>query len=58
MDALLASRRRWKSLTQLVADFIFETDTEGRFTFFEAGPALGWNDQELIGEEGTRLLPV
>ncbi|WP_018307670.1 sensor domain-containing diguanylate cyclase [Acetobacter aceti] len=57
MDALLASRRRWKSLAQLVADFIFETDNEGRFTFFEAGPALGWNDQELIGEEGTRLLP-
>ncbi|MFT8720105.1 MAG: diguanylate cyclase [Acetobacter sp.] len=57
MDALLASRRRWKSLAQLVADFIFETDTEGNFTFFEAGPALGWNDQELIGEPGRRLLP-
>ncbi|WP_173569296.1 bifunctional diguanylate cyclase/phosphodiesterase [Acetobacter conturbans] len=57
MDALLASRRRWKSLTQLVADFIFETDDEGHFTFFEAGPALGWNDQELIGDPGSRLLP-
>lgn len=57
MDALLASRRRWKSLTQLVADFIFETDSEGCFTFFEAGPALGWNEQDLIGEAGARLLP-
>ncbi|NHO33487.1 sensor domain-containing diguanylate cyclase [Acetobacter fallax] len=57
MDALLASRRRWKSLTQLVADLIFETDGEGRFSFFEAGSALGWADHELIGESSTRLLP-
>ncbi|MBB3884033.1 sensor domain-containing diguanylate cyclase [Acetobacter oeni] len=57
MDALLASRKRWKSLTQLVADLIFETDEEGLFTFFEAGSALGWADHELIGENSKRLLP-
>ncbi|NHN84626.1 diguanylate cyclase [Acetobacter musti] len=57
MDALLASRKRWKSLTQLVADLIFETDAEGEFTFFEAGSALGWPDHELIGENSNRLLP-
>ncbi|MBV1836225.1 diguanylate cyclase domain-containing protein [Acetobacter estunensis] len=57
MNALLASRRRWKSLTQLVADFIFETDEESRFTFFEAAPAMGWADQDLLGEPSSRLLP-
>lgn len=58
MDVLLASRRRWKNLTQLVADLIFETDADGRFTFVEAGSELEWADQDLIGKDSSHLLPL
>ncbi|WP_026397364.1 sensor domain-containing diguanylate cyclase [Acetobacter nitrogenifigens] len=57
MDVLLASRRRWKSLTQLVADVIFETDEDGRFTFLDSGTTLGWAEHDLVGETCSRLLP-
>ena len=54
--ALLESRQRWRDLVSLAADFVFETDATGRFTFIMPDPALGWSAAELLGQPCERLL--
>ena len=41
-NALLDSRQRWRDLVNMAADFAFETDAHGRFSFVMPDPALGW----------------
>ena len=54
--ALLDSRRRWRELVNLSADFAFETDEWDRFTLITPDPALGWTARALIGQPGSSLL--
>ena len=55
-DALLDSRQRWRDLVIQVADFAFETDEWGRFTFVVPDPALGWSASTLVGQPAELLL--
>ncbi|WP_439577912.1 diguanylate cyclase domain-containing protein [Elioraea sp.] len=55
-DALLDSRQRWRDLVDMAADFAWETDAEGRFTFVFPDPALGWSAGELIGRPADDIL--
>ncbi len=54
--ALLDSRQRLRGLVALAADFAFETDAEGRFTFVTPDLALGWIADTLIGRPASDLL--
>jgi diguanylate cyclase (GGDEF)-like protein len=54
--ALLESRQRWQDLAGLAADFAFETDAEGRFTFIFPDPALGWPSAALLGQPAGQIL--
>ncbi|WP_337876667.1 diguanylate cyclase domain-containing protein [Elioraea sp.] len=55
-DALLDSRQRWRDLVDMAADFAWETDAEGRFTFVFPDPVLGWAAGELIGRSADDVL--
>src|SRR5277367_5652595 len=55
-NALLDSRQRWRDLVNMAADFAFETDAQGRFTFVMPDPALGWAALSLLGQPTERLL--
>ncbi len=55
-NALLDSRQRWRDLVDLAADFAFETDEFGRFSFVMPDPALGWPAMSLLGQQAERLL--
>ena len=55
-NALLDSRQRWRDLVNLAADFAFETDAFGRFSFVMPDPALGWSAMALLGQQAERLL--
>src|ERR1700679_2940467 len=48
-NALLDSRQRWRDLVNMAADFAFETDEHGRFSFVMPDPALGWSAVTLLG---------
>ncbi|MCR9221729.1 MAG: diguanylate cyclase [Alphaproteobacteria bacterium] len=54
--ALAESRTRFKDLVDLAADFAWETDAAGRFSFVSAGGALGWPPERLIGQAARDLL--
>lgn len=54
--ALLESRQRWQDLTGLAADFVFETDTAGRFSFLWPGRVLGHAATALLGRRAASLL--
>jgi diguanylate cyclase (GGDEF)-like protein len=54
--ALFDSRQRWRDLVDLAADFAFETDEWGRFTFITPELALGWAAGPLIGQPSASLL--
>jgi diguanylate cyclase (GGDEF)-like protein/PAS domain S-box-containing protein len=54
--ALLDSRQRWRDLVSMAADFVFETDEHGRFSFVMPDPALGWDTATLIGQPVELLL--
>jgi diguanylate cyclase (GGDEF)-like protein len=56
VGALVDSRRRWRELIDLVADFAFETDAAGRFTLVIPDPALGWPAEALVGKFADALL--
>ena len=47
--ALLESRQRWQDLTGLAADFVFETDSAGRFSFLWPDTVLGHSASGLLG---------
>ena len=55
-EALLDSRKRWRDLVTLAADFAFETDVWGRLVFVAPDPAMGWPAGTLIGQPGSLLL--
>jgi diguanylate cyclase (GGDEF)-like protein/PAS domain S-box-containing protein len=55
-NALLDSRQRWRDLVDMTADFAFETDGQGRFSFVMPDPALGWSAVTLLGQPANRLL--
>jgi len=55
-NALLDSRQRWRDLVTMSADFAFETDEEGRFTFVMPDPTLGWTAAALLGSPADQLL--
>src|SRR5580698_426668 len=55
-NALLDSRQRWRDLVNMAADFAFETDAQGRFSFVMPDPALGWPAISLLGQPSERLL--
>ncbi len=54
-SALLDSRQRWRDLVEMLADMVWETDAEGRFSFVSPDPALGWAAARLAGQP-TRLM--
>jgi diguanylate cyclase (GGDEF)-like protein/PAS domain S-box-containing protein len=55
-NALLDSRQRWRDLVNMAADFAFETDEQGRFSFVMPDPALGWSAVALLGQPADLLL--
>ncbi len=54
--ALLDSRQRWRDFVAMAADFAWETDGEGRFTFVYPDPVLGWAAADLLGRSAEDLL--
>lgn len=54
--ALLESRQRWQDLTGLSADFVFETDSAGRFSFLWPDHVLGHSAAGLLGRRAASLL--
>ena len=54
--ALLESRQRWQDLAGLSADFVFETDTAGRFSFLWPENVLGHSATRLLGRRAASLL--
>lgn len=54
--ALLESRQRWQDLAGLAADFVFETDGAGRFTFLWPDRILGHASTRLLGRRAAALL--
>jgi diguanylate cyclase (GGDEF)-like protein/PAS domain S-box-containing protein len=55
-DALTDSRRRYKDLVEISSDFVWETDTAGRFAFVSPGGALGWRADELNGRAASEFI--
>jgi diguanylate cyclase (GGDEF)-like protein len=54
--SLIESRQRYKELVEIVSDFIWETDAEGRFSFISPRGALDWPAGELIGRPVAEFL--
>jgi PAS domain S-box-containing protein len=57
--ALKASEERFRNLVETTSDWIWEVDTEGRFTYTspQANGILGYAANELLGKRFTYLLP-
>jgi len=49
--ALTESRRLYKDIADLVADFAWETDAEGRFAFVSRKGAFGYSAQDLVNRD-------
>jgi len=54
--ALLESRQRWQDLAGLAADFVFETDSAGRFSFLWPDSVIGHPATSLLGRRAASLL--
>lgn len=54
-EALLASRSRWRDFGAIAADFVFEVDCEGRFSFVSPEMVLGWRAESLLGRRAAEL---
>ncbi len=54
--ALTESRRLYKDIADLVADFAWETDVEGRFSFISKRGAFGYASQDLVGRDPAEFL--
>lgn len=54
--ALAESRTRFKDLVELAADFAWETDSDGCFTFVSARGAIGYPPESLAGHPARDLL--
>lgn len=55
-SALMESRQRWRAIGAIAADFAFETDAAGRFTFLSPESVLGWDSSDLLGQSSSCLL--
>ncbi len=55
-DALVDSRRRYKELVEISADFCWETGPDGRFTFVSPRGAAGYEAEELVGHHPSAFL--
>jgi diguanylate cyclase (GGDEF)-like protein/PAS domain S-box-containing protein len=53
---LVESRQRYKDLVEAAADFAWETDAEGRFSFVSPGGVLDWSPHELTGRRPEEFL--
>jgi diguanylate cyclase (GGDEF)-like protein/PAS domain S-box-containing protein len=54
--ALVASRELYRDLVQCSADFAWETNGEGEFTYLSVRSALGFTADDLMGRPGANLL--
>ncbi len=54
--ALIESRERFKDLVALTGDFVWETDSEGHFTFVVPNEALGYGAGQMTGQNVTDFL--
>jgi diguanylate cyclase (GGDEF)-like protein/PAS domain S-box-containing protein len=55
-EALIESRQRYKDLVDISADFAWETDEAGRFTFVSPRGVLGWSADALAGRPAAEFL--
>lgn len=55
-QSLIESRQRYKDFSELAADFAWETDRDGRFSFISSRGALGWTAKDLVGRPVGKLL--
>jgi diguanylate cyclase (GGDEF)-like protein/PAS domain S-box-containing protein len=55
-QALLDSRQRWQAFVAMAANFVYETDSDGRLTFVSPETALGWPAEKLLGQRVSYLL--
>ncbi len=58
-EALAMSEARFRDMTYSMADFVWETDSEGRYTF-AAGRVkeiLGYEEEEILGKTPVDLMP-
>ncbi|MCE2510607.1 MAG: diguanylate cyclase [Alphaproteobacteria bacterium] len=55
-DALIESRQRYKELVETASDFVWETSSDGIFTFVSSKGALGFEADALIGKDPATLL--
>ncbi len=58
-EALLASEQRFRDFTFSIADWIWETDVKGRFTFVSGNieEILGFTAEEVVGRYSLELMP-
>ncbi|MBV8651459.1 MAG: diguanylate cyclase [Alphaproteobacteria bacterium] len=49
-QSLIESRQRYKDLSELAADFAWEADRDGCFSFVSPGGALGWAAKDMVGK--------
>jgi diguanylate cyclase (GGDEF)-like protein/PAS domain S-box-containing protein len=56
VEALGRSREMYRDLVACSADFAWETDASGAFTFVSERGALGWSAADLFGTSARRLL--
>ncbi len=55
--ALIDSRQRFKDLIEIAADFAWESDPDGRFTYISRDSVLGYPAAGLIGRRPQDALP-
>lgn len=53
--ALAESRGRFKDLVEVAADFAWETDLDGRFSYISGAGALGYAPEEVLGKSAGML---
>ncbi|MDP6474497.1 MAG: PAS domain S-box protein [Alphaproteobacteria bacterium] len=54
--ALVESRKRYKELIECSSDFVWETDSDGRFLFVTALGALGYSADMLVGRSARSMV--
>ena len=54
--ALIESRKRYKELIECSTDFVWETDSDGRFAFVTSLGALGFSADSLIGRSAPSMV--
>ena len=54
--ALVESRKRYKELIECSSDFVWETDSDGRFAFVTALGALGYSADMLVGRSARSMV--